>query len=311
MYQHNESILTYFVIKGISDDPHLQLPLCVLVICIYIITLCGNFIILLLVIMDCKLQSPMYFFLANLSAMDISLSTVSFYKLLDIYITRNKTISYFGCMSQVFFYSSLVGNELLLLSVMSYDRYLAICNPFHYSRIMRKKPCMYLALVCWVLGFLELIPYVVLLSNISCYKSNLINHFFCDIVPVMKLSCSNIRALEILIFTEGLLILNLCPCFFTFVPYMFIIISVMKIKSSSGKWKAFYTFSSHLTVVVIIYVTLGCQYLKPVSKDNLISNKLYSFFNIAAVPMLNPLIYSLRNKVVKEAFIRKIKRLVH
>ncbi|XP_073456988.1 olfactory receptor 8G17-like [Aquarana catesbeiana] len=307
MQQTNETELTYFVIKGISDDPHLQLPIFILVFFIYVVTLGGNLTILLLVIIDIKLHTPMYFFLANLSIMDISSATVTQHKILAIYLTKNRTISYLDCMTRVYFYSSVTASELLMLSVMSYDRYLAICKPLHYSASASIISCVFLTFACWILGFLQVIPYIILLSNISCYRSNLINHFFCDLTSVMKLSCSNIQALEILILTEGLLMLNLTPCLLTFIPYAFIIISILKIKSISGKQKAFYTCSSHLTVVVILYFSLGCQYLKPVSKDSQMSDKLLSFLNSTVVPLLNPLIYSLRNRDVKAASVKIIK----
>ncbi|KAM3912229.1 olfactory receptor 8G17-like [Leptodactylus fuscus] len=303
----NDSMVDYFVIRGMSDLPQLQCLIFLLVLVIYVITLGGNMTILLLVTMDHLLHTPMYFFLVNLSIMDMLSSTITLNKMLFIYVTKDHTISFFGCMTQVYLFSGITGNELLLMAAMSYDRYAAVCNPLHYTTIMSFLNCFLLSVICWTLGLLQAIPYVILLLRISCYKSLVINHFFCDLMPIMQLSCSNIDTLEILIYTEGLLLLNLTPCLLTFTPYIFIIISILKIKTTSGKHKAFYTCSSHLTVVVILYVSLGCQYLTPVSADKKTSNKLFSLFNTAAVPLLNPLIYSLRNKDVKAAFVRKLK----
>nr|DBA20723.1 TPA: hypothetical protein GDO54_017473 [Pyxicephalus adspersus] len=295
MLQINETELSYFVIKGISDNPHLQLPIFVLVLSIYVVTLSGNLIILLLVV-DYKLHTPVYFFLANLSITNISSATATEHKIISIYVNRNNTISYPDCMPQVYFYFSITANELFLVSVMSYDRYLAICKPLHYSMAASKVTCLFLAFSCWVVGFLQVIPYFVLLSKILCYKSNLIINFFCDVPSILKLSCSDIWTLEILIHTKGLLMLNITPYLLTFGLYVCIIITIFKLKSTSGKQKTFYTRSSHLTAVVILYFILGCKYLKPVSKDSPMSDNLLSFLNNTSVPLLNPPICSLRNR---------------
>ncbi|XP_073498516.1 olfactory receptor 8G17-like [Phyllobates terribilis] len=302
----NYTTVDYFFIKGISDAPELQFPIFLLVMVIYLITLAGNMSILLLVTLDGILHTPMYYFLANLSIMDMCSSTITLHNILVTYVTKNYNIYYTDCMTQVFLFSGFEANELLLLAFMSYDRYVAVCNPLRYTVIMSFKICIYLSAIFWSMGFLQAILYVVLLYRISCYSSKLINHFFCNIIPVMELSCSSLKALEILILTEGLLLLNVAPCLLTFTPYVFIIVCILKIKTASGKRKAFYTCSSHLTVVVILYLSLGCQYLTPVSKYKIVSNKFFSFFNAAILPVLNPLIYSLRNRDVKAALMREI-----
>ncbi|CAH2313926.1 olfactory receptor 2AP1-like [Pelobates cultripes] len=303
----NHTKVTYFIIKGISDDPNLQLPIFLLVLFMYIITLGGNMTIFLLICMDRHLHTPMYFFLSNLSVMDMSSTTVTLHRILVKYVTGNGTITFFCCMTQVYFFSSITGDQLLLLTAMSYDRYAAICMALRYPLVMNSKTCCLLAIVCWMLGFLQVIPYIILLSSYTCYRSNSINHFYCDLVPVMKLSCSDTLALEILIFTEGLLLLNLTPCLLTFISYVFIIVTILRIQTKIGRRKAFYTCSSHLIVVLFLYITIGCQYLTPVSTNTVISYKLFSLFNTAAVPMVNPLIYSLRNNDVKSAFGRRVK----
>ncbi|KAM4641869.1 olfactory receptor 8D1-like [Discoglossus pictus] len=305
--QTNQSIVTHFIIKGISDVQDFQAPIFLLVLLIYLLTLGGNMSILLLICLDPHLHTPMYFFLGNLSILDMSCSTITLHKALVIFVTGDKTVSYINCMAQLYIFSCLACDELLILTAMSYDRYMAICNPLHYPLVMNHTVCALLALVCWVLGFLEVIPYVVLLSGFSCYRSNIINHFFCDLVPIVNISCSDTSVLETLMLIEGLLLLSLTPFLLTFISYFFIIITIMKIKSSYGRSKAFYTCSSHLTVVVLLYVTLVCQYLRPTTKDSLESNKLFSLFNTAAVPMLNPLIYSLRNKDVTSALRRSLR----
>ncbi|XP_075422767.1 olfactory receptor 6C1-like [Ascaphus truei] len=312
MEQTNQTTVTYFIIKGISDLPELQAPIFLLVLLIYLITLCGNMTILLLVCLVHHLHTPMYFFLCNLSIIDISCMTVSLHRVLVSFISGDNTVSFLTCMTQMYMFSSLESNELLILTAMSYDRYVAICNPLHYPLVMSRNVCALLAIASWVLSFLEIIPFVVILSGFSCYRSNKINHFFCDIVPLMKLSCSDTSNLEILIFTEGIFLLNFTPLLLTFISYVFIIISILKIRSNTGRRKVFYTCSSHLTLVIFLYVTLLCQYLSPPSTDTFASNKLLSLFNTAAVPMLNPLIYSLKNKDVKSALrwsLKKCKRI--
>ncbi|KAM4696165.1 olfactory receptor 8D1-like [Rhinophrynus dorsalis] len=307
MDQTNQTKVTYFVIKGISDLPELQTPIFLLVLLIYLITLGGNMMILLLVSLDHQLHIPMYFFLANLSILDMSCSTITLHKVLVIFLTGDHTISFLNCVAQLYVFSCFACVELLILTAMSYDRYVAICNPLHYPMVMSCRVCTLLAIACWILGFLEVIPYIVLLSDYSCYTSNIINHFFCDLVPLVNLSCDDTSVLEFLMLIEGLLLLSLTPFLLTFISYVFIIVSILRIHSSTGRCKAFYTCSSHLTVVILLYVTLVCQYLRPTSKDTLDSNKLVSLFNTAAVPMLNPLIYSLKNRDVKSALRRWVR----
>ncbi|KAM4641980.1 olfactory receptor 8D1-like [Discoglossus pictus] len=296
----NQSLVSYFIIKGISDVPNYQIPIFLLVLVIYLVTLGGNMTILLLVCLDPHLHTPMYFFLINLSLMDITSTNTTLHKVLHIFISRNNTISFFGCMAQFYIFASLTGCELLILTAMSYDRYVAICNPLHYQMVMSRKVCALLATVCWVWGFIQFIPHVVILSEFTCFFSTEINHFFCDFVPILKVTCSNTHLLELL-FVSISTFFAIFPPLLTFIPYVFIIMTILRIKSSTGRRKAFYTCSSHLTVVILLYVTLICQYLRPVSKNSLESNKLFSLFNAAAVPMLNPLIYSLKNKAVKSA----------
>ncbi|KAM9323849.1 olfactory receptor 5AR1-like [Gastrophryne carolinensis] len=302
----NQTMVTYFVIMGISNVPQFQVPISILVLLIYLITMIGNLTIVLLVCLDSQLHTPMYFFLCNLSVLDMSSSTTTLPKVLIDLLSGDHIISLPCCLTQFYMYSCLACNELLILTAMSFDRYVAICNPLRYSTLMNFKVCSLLALVCWVTAFLEVVPYLALLLTFSCYKSNIINHFFCDLVPLLNLSCSDTSVLRMLSLIEGLLLLSLTPFILTFMPYIYIISAIMRIRSVGGRRKAFYTCSSHLTVVVLLYGTLVCQYLKPVSEDSLESNKLFSLFNTAIVPMLNPVIYSLNNRDVKLALKRKL-----
>uniref|UniRef100_A0A8C5PQ96 G-protein coupled receptors family 1 profile domain-containing protein n=1 Tax=Leptobrachium leishanense TaxID=445787 RepID=A0A8C5PQ96_9ANUR len=297
--------VTYFIIKGISDVPELQLPIFLLILLVYLftLTLAGNMTILVLVCLDLRLHTPMYFFLGNLSILDICGSTITLHNILFMFLTGYDRISYSTCITQMYFFSCFTSNELLLLTAMGYDRYVAICNPLHYSVVMNRRTCVVLAAACSVVGFIEIIPYVVLLLNLTCYKSNIINHFFCDIMFIIKLSCSDTSALDMLFFTGGLLVLGVTPFLLTFVSYSFIIAAILRIRLSSGRQKAFYTCSSHLTVFILLYSSLFFQYVVPVcvGVSTLDFNKVFSLFNTAAVPILNPIIYSLRNKDVSAA----------
>lgn len=306
MEQGNQTTVTFFIIKGISDIPELQAPIFLLVLFIYLLTLGGNMTILLLVCLDHHLHTPMYFFLANLSMIDVCSTTVTLHKILLIGLTGNHVISYLDCIAQIYFFGCFISDELWFLTAMGYDRYVAVCNPLRYTVIMNQKTCTLLASVCWALGFVEIIPYAVLVTGFSCYRSNIVNHFFCDLVQVIKLSCSNTSVLEILFIVEGAVLMALVPFLLTVLSYIFIITTILRIRSSTGRRKAFYTCSSHLTVVILLHTTLVYQYLRPISADSLEYNKLLSLFNTAAVPILNPLIYSLKNKDVKSALKKRL-----
>ncbi|KAM4696252.1 olfactory receptor 8U3-like [Rhinophrynus dorsalis] len=297
-------MVTYFIIRGVSDIPELQALIFLLVLLIYFITIGGN--IALLVCLDHKLYTPMYFFICNLSIIDMCSTTVTLHRVLMNFISGDKMVSFPACMAQMYIFASLTADELLLLTVMSYDRYVAICNPMHYPVIMNFRVCALLATVFWVLGFVETLPYISIISSFTCFRTNEINHFFCDALPLIKLSCSDTSAVDIFILIVGLIHVMLSFSI-TFIPYLFIIATILRMQSNIGRSKAFYTCSSHLTVVILLYGTLVFQYLTPTSANSLDSNKLFSLLNTAVVPMLNPLIYSLKNKDVKSALRRRLR----
>ncbi|XP_075117062.1 olfactory receptor 5V1-like [Leptodactylus fuscus] len=304
MSSSNQTLVTYFILSGISNVPELQLPIFLVVLLTYLVTLWGNMTIFLLVCLDRHLHTPMYFFLCNLSILDMSSSTITMHRIFFSFLTGDTTISFFACLAQMYIFASLTTDELLLLTIMSYDRYMAICSPLRYHTVMSLKFCSKLTAICWAIGFIQVLPLVVMLSSITCFKSIEINHFFCDIMPLIALPCGDISALELFNFVNGL-ILAVLPFFLTFIPYIFIVNAILKIRSSTGRRKTFYTCSSHLTVIILLYTSLVCQYLQPGSTTSKASSKLYSLFNTAAVPLLNPLIYSLKNKDVKEALKRR------
>ncbi|XP_053545618.1 olfactory receptor 1009-like [Bombina bombina] len=307
MSAENYTMVVFFIIEGISDIPEIQTLIFVLVLLMYLIIFGGNMTILLLVCSDSKLHNPMYFFLVNLSIMDVFSATVTLHKTLLIFITGDNSVSPTACMIQLYMFTSLTNNELLILTAMSYDRYVAICNPLRYHMVMNYRLCVLLAFSCWTLGFIEITPILWAISGFNCYTSKMVNHFFCDIVPLMMITCSDTSLLALYLQLDGVVFGGMTPFIFTFISYVFIIITILRIRSREGRRKAFYTCSSHLTVVGLLYSTLGCQYLRPVSVETIDSNKLFSLFNTVAVPMLNPLIYSLKNKDVKSALIRRLR----
>ncbi|KAM5145667.1 olfactory receptor 2AP1-like [Mantella aurantiaca] len=298
-------MVTFFILKGLSDIPQLQIPIFFLVLQIYLISCGGNMAIFLLVCLDSQLHTPMYFFLCNLSIVNISSTTVTLHKSLFKSVRGNNVVSFNDCMAQVYVYSWLCSNELIMLTIMSYDRYVAICNPLRYSTVMNGKVCVGLAMFSWLFSLLQVQPVTNVLSRLSCYVSNKINHFFCEIIGLMNLSCSDTSIVELLIFTQGVLLSTFTPFLLTFISYAFIIATIMRIRSTTGRSKAFYTCSSHLTVVTLHYTSLVCQYFTPIGTTK--SGTFLSLLNTAVIPMLNPFIYSLKNKAVKSALQRKLK----
>ncbi|KAM4696250.1 olfactory receptor 8D1-like [Rhinophrynus dorsalis] len=310
MNSTNQTMVTYFIIRGVSDIPELQAPIFLLVLLIYLFTIGGNMTIVLLVCLDPQLYTPMYFFLCNLSILDMCSTTVTLHRVLMNFISGDNTVSFPACMAQMYSFTFLTADEMFLLTVMSYDRYVAICNPMHYPVIMNSRVCALLATVSWVLGFVESLPHVIIISSFTCFRTNEINHFFCDVLPLIKLSCSDTSVMDIFIFICGIIHVMLSLSI-TLIPYIFIIATILRIQSNIGRRKAFYTCSSHFTVVILLYGTIVLQYLRPTSANNLDSKKLFSLLNTAVVPTLNPLIYSLKNKDVKSALRRKLRCQFH
>ncbi|XP_063288433.1 olfactory receptor 5AR1-like [Pelobates fuscus] len=270
MEDNNQTWGSYFIINGITDLPSVQAPIFALVLLIYMSILFGNLTILSLIISNICLHTPMYFFLGNLSILDMGYTTVTMHKILITYTSGDKSVSFLGCLSQMYFYVAFLCCEFMLLTAMSFDRFVAICKPLHYSVIMKS-------------------------------KSKEINHFFCDLLAFMKLFCNNVHSMENLLHIESVFI-GFLPFSLTIMSYVYIIRTILKIKTTTGRRKAFYTCSSHLMVVFLLYVTIFCLYLRPTTNITLDSDKFFSLFYITLTPMLNPIIYSLKNKDVKLAF---------
>ncbi|XP_029435779.1 olfactory receptor 1019-like [Rhinatrema bivittatum] len=298
--EENLTTVTEFIILGFPEFPQLQIPLFLLFLLIYLIILMGNLTIITLTCLDPRLHTPMYFFLCNLSFLDISYTSLTLPKLMDIFLRKGKHISAFVCFIQMHFFISLLGIEYVLLTVMAYDCYVAICHPLRYTTIMNPRVCLLMVTGTWMFGFLGPVAYTVLVSHFSFCGSIEINHFFCDLSALLKLSCTSTFAVESITYIAGFFIV--LPCLIlTLTSYVYIISSILRIRSAEGRRKAFSTCSSHLTVVILFYGTIMCLYMRPTSMQSLDQNKLFALLYNVLIPMFNPLIYSLNNKAVKEA----------
>uniref|UniRef100_A0A803K382 Olfactory receptor n=1 Tax=Xenopus tropicalis TaxID=8364 RepID=A0A803K382_XENTR len=287
--------VSFFIIQGFSDTPELHISLFVLFLGIYLIILLGNLIIFLVISCNPHLHTPMYIFLLNLSLIDISFSSNIFPNLLHILLTQQNNISFFGCMAQMYIFGSMVGSEYFLLTAMAYDRYVAICDPLHYIARMSRKHCAGLITAAFTVGFINTVGVVVLISKLSYCASRLINHFFCDITPLLKLSCSSTFSVELFIYIDGTL-LPFNAFLLTLTSYIFIISAILKIQSSEGRQKAFSTCASHLACVITLYGTILCMYMRPSTSYSPKRDKYFSLLYIVLAPALNPLIYTLKNR---------------
>ncbi|XP_006113016.4 olfactory receptor 10A7-like [Pelodiscus sinensis] len=306
--QGNQTSVTEFILLGFGDLPGLQVPLFLLFLVIYLVTMVGNILVIVLVVADRHLHTPMYFFLCNLSCLEICYSSTLLPQLLAGLLTGDWTISFTGCLTQFYFFGALAGSECLLLSVMSYDRYLAICNPLHYAARMSGRSCLQLALGSWIGGFIACGITTVSISQLTFCGPNSIDHFFCDFIPLVKLSCNDPLLMDMLAFTVTLIVL-LVPFVLTLGSYICILRTILRIRSTIGRQKAFSTCSSHLIVVSIYYGALLIAYMFPTT--DLLSDfkKVLSVSYTILTPLVNPLIYALRNREVQEALCKACREL--
>ncbi|OCT91002.1 olfactory receptor 11L1 [Xenopus laevis] len=308
MNEKNQTLVSEIVLLGFQNLHNLKIPLFSLFLLIYIITVWENVLIIVLVSSSRNLQSPMYFFLQQLSLSDLLESSNIVPTLLQTVIYDRATLSIVGCITQFYFFCSLEISDLLILAVMSYDRYVAICIPLRYTSIMNYSVCVKLVLISWLLGFGITIITVYLIGTLQFCDQNTINHLYCDLLPLLELSCSDTFSLQIEAFFLSVTLIFL-PFTLITVSYMCIAHAILKIVSNIGRQKAFSTCSSHLTVVSIFYGTLLSIYLFPSRKHSPAISKVLSLLYTIVIPMVNPLIYSLRNKDLKEALLKKLNKL--
>ncbi|XP_020035072.1 olfactory receptor 2W3 [Castor canadensis] len=302
----NDSTQNYFILLGFSDRPNLERILFVVILVAYLLTLMGNTIIILVSRLDPHLHTPMYYFLTHLSFLDLSFTTSSIPQLLYNLNGHDKTISYTGCVIQLFLFLGLGSVECLLLAVMAYDRFAAVCKPLHYTVIMSPKLCLGLVLVAWGCGVANsLIMSPVTLGLPRCRHYH-VDHFLCEMPALIRMACVNTAAIEGTVFVLAVGIV-LSPLVFILVSYGYIVRAVLQIQSSSGRQKAFNTCGSHLTVVSLFYGNIIYMYMQPGNSSSQDQGKFLTLIYNIVTPLLNPLIYTLRNKEVKGALRRLLK----
>ncbi|XP_072646934.1 olfactory receptor 5M11 [Canis lupus baileyi] len=303
----NDSAIREFILLGLTDRPELQPLLFVLFLGVYLVTLLGNLGMMVLIRLDSRLHKPMYFFLTNLAFVDLCYTSNATPQMLTNFLSEKKTISFAGCFTQCYIFIALLLTEFYMLAAMAYDRYVAICNPLHYSMKMSRRVCIGLATFPYVYGFSDGLLQAILTFRLNFCRSNVINHFYCADPPLIKLSCSDTYVKEhAMLISAGFNLSNSLSIIL--VSYAFIIAAILRIKSAEGRQKAFSTCGSHMMAVTLFYGTLFCMYVRPPTDKTVEESKIIAVFYTFVSPVLNPLIYSLRNKDVKQALKNVLRR---
>ncbi|XP_059014897.1 olfactory receptor 8J2-like [Mustela lutreola] len=306
MASENLTQVAEFILMGVTDHPDLQIPLFFVFLLIYGLTMAGNLGIITLTSVDSQLQTPMYFFLRHLAIINLGDSTVIAPKMLVNFLVTKKTISYYGCAAQLGGFLVFIVGEIFMLAAMAYDRYVAICNPLLYMVVVSPQMCILLVSLTYLYSLTTALTVSSCVFSMSYCSSNEINHFYCDNVPLLALSCSDTYLPETAVFT-----FSGTNLFFSMIivltSYFNIVLAILRIRSSEGRRKAFSTCTSHMMAVTVFYGTLLFMYLQPRTNHSLDTDKMASVFYTLVIPMLNPLIYSLRNKDVKDALKRFLK----
>ncbi|XP_037696953.1 olfactory receptor 5A2 [Choloepus didactylus] len=303
----NNTFLTKFTLLGFSDHPQMKIFIFVLFLGIYLMTLAWNLSLITLIRMDSHLHTPMYFFLCNLSFLDICYATSTAPKMLSDIITEQKTISFFGCAVQYFVFCGMGLTECFLLAAMAYDRYAAICNPLFYTALISHTLCLKMVAGSYVGGFLSSLIETYSVYHHDFCGPSMINHFFCDLPPVLALSCSDTFTSQVVTFIVGVVV-GVVSALVVLISYGYIVAAVLKISSAKGRTKAFNTCASHLTAVTLFYGSGLFMYMRPNSSHSLNRDKVVSVFYAVVIPMVNPIIYSLRNKEIKNAMRKAAER---
>ncbi|XP_062062692.1 olfactory receptor 1Q1 [Lepus europaeus] len=304
----NWTSVSHFVLLGISTSPEEQIPLFFLFLFMYAINISGNLAIITLIVSTPRLHTPMYIFLSNLALTDICFTSTTVPKMLQNIFSSTKAISYMGCLAQTYFFICFAAMENFLLAVMAYDRYVAICHPFRYHMTLTRMLCMQMVAGCHVLSHLHALLHTLLMGQLIFCANNRIPHFFCDLYPLMKISCASTHLNTLMIHTEGVIAIN-GTLVLIIASYACIISAVHRIPSARGKWRAFSTCGSHLAVVAIFYGTLTWVYFRPLSSYSVTKGRIVTVMYTVITPTLNPFIYSLRNGDVKGAFRKWMNRL--
>ncbi|XP_069086129.1 olfactory receptor 5AR1-like [Pleurodeles waltl] len=302
----NHTSVTEFILLGITTNSELEVLLFVIFMLVYILTLLGNSVICLLIVTDPHLHTPMYYFLCNLSFVDLCYSSSITPNMLMNLISVQKIITFSGCAVQLFCFTVFGNSESVLLGVMAYDRYVAICKPLLYPVIMNQKTCVHFAVATYLWSVLSAVGETILTFSLYFCRSNIIDHFFCDFSPLLKLSCSDTTTNEVVIFIFVTFV-GISSCGIITTSYCYIISTILRIQSLKGRYKAFSTCASHFTLVSLFFGTIFIMYLQPQSSSSKTQSKVLSLFYTVMIPMLNPMIYSLRNHDVKRA----LRKLVH
>ncbi|XP_069889002.1 olfactory receptor 2D3-like [Dipodomys merriami] len=295
--------VTEFIFLGLSSDPKTRIILFVLFLFFYVLSVAGNIVIITIIQLEPRLQTPMYFFLTHLSFLDICYTSTNVPQMLSNMVGRKQTIPFSSCATQMYFSLSFGMIECMLLGVMAYDRYVAICRPLRYTVIMDQNTCLQLAAISWSSSFLSSMVINVLTLSLPYCGPNVLNHFFCEVPSVLRLACTDTSLTELVVFIFSIIIVFI-PFLLIVVSYVRILHSVLRMQSASGRYKALSTCASHLTVVTLFYGTAIFMYMRPQSKSSRAGGKVIAVFYTVVTPMLNPLIYSLRNQDVKGALRR-------
>ncbi|XP_074056012.1 olfactory receptor 1J4-like [Macrotis lagotis] len=300
MGRDNKTSVSEFLLLGLPIRPQQQILFYILFLSVYLITLFGNLLIILLIRLDSRLHTPMYFFLSHLAFTDVCFSSVTNPKMLVNMQKGSQAISYSGCITQMYFFIFFTDLDSFLLTAMAYDRYVAICHPLHYTTIMNQELCILLVVGSWILSCASSLTHTLLLARLSFCADNTIVHYFCDLAALLKLSCSDISLNELVIFTVGVAVITV-PLICVLVSYIRIVATILKIPSTKGICKALSTCGSHLSVVSLYYGTIIGQYFFPSSSNSNIKDIISTMMYTGVTPMLNPFIYSLRNRDINGA----------
>ncbi|XP_006036486.1 olfactory receptor 6M1-like [Alligator sinensis] len=303
----NVTAVTEFILVGFPNIHEVEIILFIIFLLIYLVTVLGNSVIIVLICIDHRLHSPMYYFLSNLSFIEILMTSSLVPKMLANFLSEKKAISFTGCFSQLFFYFFMGTTEFILFAIMSYDRYVAICNPLRYSTIMTGKICIQLVIGSWAGGLFMILSSLILKAQLPYCGPNVINHYFCDSAPLLHLACADVQLIEFIDFIVSLVLL-LGSLSLTVVSYAYIISTILKIPSAQGRQKAFATCASHFTVVSLGFGITMFVYVRPSQSESMKFNKILSVLSSIVTPLLNPFIFSLRNEQMKETLKDAVKK---